>query len=123
MPKAALKKKPAIKKAPASKVKTSVKITMPKKPPVKMLIAGSLAPDFSMPATRIGKANRASLKGKPFVLYFYPKDNTSGCTAEACDFRDNLPAFGKLGIPVIGISKDGLKSHEKFAQKFLLDPL
>ena len=82
------------------------------------LAVGSPVPDFSLPATRIGNASRASLKGKPFVIYFYPKDNTSGCTAEACDFRDNMAAFNKLGVTVIGISKDSLKSHENFAKKF-----
>lgn len=82
---------------------------------------GSKIPLFSMPATMIGKAGSAGLKGKPFVLYFYPKDDTSGCTAEACGFRDVLPDFSKLGAAVIGVSKDSLASHEKFAKKFDLN--
>ena len=84
----------------------------------KTLNIGDTAPNFSMPATLIDKVSKASLKGKPFVLYFYPKDDTSGCTAESCDFRDQLPAFKKLGVTVIGVSKDDLKSHEKFAAKY-----
>jgi len=112
MPRTAAKKKPAAAKA---KVKTVIKAA--KKSGAKIDI-GAPVPDFSLPATRIGTVSRASLKGKPFVIYFYPKDNTSGCTAEACDFRDNMAAFNKLGVTVIGISKDSLKSHENFAKKF-----
>ena len=78
---------------------------------------GDKAPAFSLPATD-GGVSSAQLKGKPFVLYFYPKDDTSGCTAEACGFRDNLPDFAKLGVTVIGVSKDGLASHEKFKKKY-----
>ena len=81
---------------------------------------GARAPAFSLPATKIGKASSAGLKGKAYVLYFYPKDDTSGCTAEACAFRDALPDFSKLGITVIGVSKDSLESHEKFARKYQL---
>lgn len=82
---------------------------------------GSRVPPFSMPATVIGKAESAGLKGKPYVLYFYPKDDTPGCTTEACGFRDALPDFSKLGVTVIGVSKDSLASHEKFAKKFDLN--
>lgn len=85
------------------------------------LSAGQAVPDFSMPATLLGTVNRAALKGQPYVLYFYPKDNTSGCTTEACAFRDALPQFKKLGITVIGVSKDSLTSHEKFAKKYDLN--
>jgi len=101
--------------APKAKVKTVIKL--PKKSGDKIAI-GAPVPDFSLPATRIGTVSRASLKGKPFVFYFYPKDNTSGCTAEACDFRDNMAVLNKLGATVIGVSKDNLKSHENFAKKF-----
>jgi peroxiredoxin Q/BCP len=79
---------------------------------------GDSAPVFSLPATLIGTASSAALKGKPYILYFYPKDDTSGCTAEACGFRDALPDFAKLHIPVIGVSKDSLAKHEKFAAKY-----
>ena len=78
---------------------------------------GQPVPAFSLPATLIGTADSAKLRGKPFVLYFYPKDATSGCTTEACAFRDALPDFAKLGIPVIGVSKDSIESHEKFTKK------
>jgi len=112
MPRTATKKK-----APAAKAKVKTVIKMAKKVVEKIAI-GSPVPDFSLPATKIGTASRAGLKGKPYIIYFYPKDNTSGCTAEACDFRDNMAAFNKLGATVIGISKDSLKSHENFAKKF-----
>ena len=79
---------------------------------------GSPVPDFSLPATLVGNVTRASLKGNPFILYFYPKDDTSGCTAEACGFRDAWPAFGKLKTPIIGVSKDSIASHEKFSKKY-----
>ncbi|MDR3449484.1 MAG: peroxiredoxin [Alphaproteobacteria bacterium] len=99
-----------------------------KKPSVKAVAkpsegvgAGAKAPAFSMQATKIGKVSLAALKGKPFILYFYPKDDTSGCTAEACGFRDALPQFSKLGVTVIGVSKDNLVSHEKFAKKYDLN--
>jgi peroxiredoxin Q/BCP len=73
-----------------------------------------------MQATRIGEVSNESLKGKPYVLYFYPKDDTSGCTAEACEFRNTLPAFEGLGVTIIGVSKDNLESHEKFSRKYNL---
>jgi len=85
------------------------------------LSVGMPAPNFKLPATDIGEVSLAKLKGRPFVLYFYPKDDTSGCTAEACGFRDALPKFSKLGLTVIGVSKDGLESHTKFKRKFDID--
>lgn len=112
MPRTAAKKKSS-----AAKSKAKTTITMAKKSGGKIAI-GAPVPDFSLPATRIGTVSRTSLKGKPFVIYFYPKDNTSGCTAEACDFRDNMAVLNKLDVTVIGISKDSLKSHENFAKKF-----
>jgi len=81
---------------------------------------GDKAPDFSLPATRVGEVSSEKLKGKPFVVYFYPKDNTPHCTVEACAFRDILPSFSDVGATVIGISKDSLESHEKFASQFQL---
>jgi len=63
---------------------------------------------------------RDSLAGKNVVLYFYPKDDTPGCTKEACDFRDAFPQFGKLDAVVIGVSPDNLESHRKFKEKFQL---
>jgi peroxiredoxin Q/BCP len=82
--------------------------------------SGAKAPSFSLPATKIGKVSSAALKGKPYILYFYPKDDTSGCTSEACGFRDAFPHFSKLGVTIIGVSKDSLESHEKFSKKYQL---
>ncbi len=62
-----------------------------------------------------------SLKGRPFILYFYPKDNTSGCTTQACDLRDCLSAFTEHGIAVFGISKDKALSHQRFSDKYNLN--
>ena len=120
MPRIATKKKPSAAKAkPAKKVVIKLaKEPAAAKPTNAKLKTGAPVPDFKMPATKIGSASRTALKGKPFVMYFYPKDNTSGCTAEACDFRDSAAAFNKLGVTVIGVSKDSLASHEKFAKKF-----
>jgi thioredoxin-dependent peroxiredoxin len=75
------------------------------------------APDFELPATG-GKTFRLSEgRGKPLILYFYPKDNTPGCTTEGQQFRDLYPEFQKLGSVVYGISRDSLKSHENFKAK------
>lgn len=82
---------------------------------------GDKAPAFALPAHPEGKLTAAQLKGAPYVIYFYPKDNTSGCTTEACDFRDSIAAFNKIGVKVIGVSKDNLASHKKFAEKFDLN--
>ncbi len=82
---------------------------------------GQKAPDFTLPATGDKSITLSALKGSPAVIYFYPKDDTPGCTTEACDFRDNFNTMKKNGITVIGISKDGMKSHEKFKAKFDLN--
>lgn len=81
---------------------------------------GDAAPAFSMPASSGRTVSLASMKGRPFVLYFYPKANTSGCTKEACAFQEALPALGKLGIEVIGVSPDKMPPIEKFAAKYEL---
>jgi peroxiredoxin Q/BCP len=81
---------------------------------------GSKAPDFTLPADGGGKISLKALKGKTVVLYFYPKDDTSGCTAEACAFRDSLPDFSKLKAEVIGVSRDSVASHDKFKKKYRL---
>lgn len=81
---------------------------------------GSLAPDFSL-AGSDGKTHKLSdYRGKKVILYFYPKDNTPGCTTEACDFRDNITTINDLNAVVLGISKDNLNSHNKFIEKFNL---
>ncbi len=85
-----------------------------------MLTTGDRAPSFSLTSDSGKTVSSASLKGQRYVLYFYPKDDTPGCTKEACAFRDNLPAFGKLGVPVFGLSADDGQSHAKFAKKYAL---
>lgn len=116
MPPASAKKK-AI---PAKK--TLIKKAAPKKPTAMAEnLLGKVVPNFDVPATLAGSVSKNALKGKAYVIYFYPKDDTSGCTAEACDFRENIAAFKKLGITVVGVSKDSIKSHEKFAKKYDLN--
>jgi peroxiredoxin Q/BCP len=78
---------------------------------------GEKAPAFDMPTDGAGSVSLASLAGKNVVLYFYPKDDTSGCTKEACDFRDNLQGFRKIDAAVIGVSRDSVASHDKFKKK------
>jgi len=82
------------------------------------LAVGAKAPDFSLPDGNGGTVSLKAMKGKTVILYFYPKDNTSGCTKEACDFRDNIKLITKKGGAVIGVSADGVASHKKFADKF-----
>ncbi|HKQ55715.1 MAG TPA: thioredoxin-dependent thiol peroxidase [Methyloceanibacter sp.] len=81
---------------------------------------GDKAPDFTLLADTGGKVSLKALKGKTAVLYFYPKDDTPGCTAEACAFRDALPDFSKVKAAIIGISRDSVASHDKFKTKFAL---
>jgi thioredoxin-dependent peroxiredoxin len=78
---------------------------------------GSKAPDFTLPTDGGGNVTLSQLKGKKVVLYFYPKDDTSGCTAEACGFRDSFPDYTGTDAVVIGISKDSAASHDKFKKK------
>jgi peroxiredoxin Q/BCP len=85
-----------------------------------LIAEGGKAPNFSLEADDGTTVTRDSLAGKNVVLFFYPKDDTSGCTKEACDFRDAFPRFGKLDAVVIGVSPDGLESHRKFKEKFQL---
>lgn len=85
------------------------------------LNVGSKAPNFSLVANDGKNYSLKDFKGKKVVLYFYPKDDTTGCTAEACSFRDNLSAIKKKGALVLGVSPDGLKSHEKFVSKYDLN--
>ena len=78
---------------------------------------GDKAPDFTLPTDGAGNVTLSKLNGKKVVLYFYPKDDTSGCTAEACGFRDSFPDYGGTDAVVIGISKDSVASHDKFKKK------
>ena len=79
---------------------------------------GDKAPSFTLPTDGGGEVSLTDLKGKTVVLYFYPKDDTPGCTAEACAFRDALPDFSKVKAAVIGISRDAIKRHDKFKEKY-----
>lgn len=78
---------------------------------------GDHAPNFEAKNQKDETIKLSDFRGKKMVLYFYPKDNTSGCTAQACNLRDNYTNLKKAGYEVIGVSKDGVKSHQKFAEK------
>jgi peroxiredoxin Q/BCP len=82
------------------------------------LAVGDAAPDFDMEASGGRRVSLAGQRGRPFVLYFYPKADTPGCTTEACAFQEALPQLGQIGIDVIGVSKDPIKPIEKFAAKY-----
>jgi peroxiredoxin Q/BCP len=82
--------------------------------------SGIPAPDFELP-DETGKLRRLSdFRGTPVVLYFYPKDDTTGCTTEACNFRDDYSAYENAGVVILGVSPDSAKSHVKFKQKYAL---
>src|SRR5580700_6158115 len=84
------------------------------------LNVGDKAPEFTLATDGGGSVSLAKLKGKNIVLYFYPKDDTPGCTIEAKDFRDLMKDFDKSSTVIIGLSKDDVKSHDKFKEKFCL---
>ena len=82
---------------------------------------GDKGPNFKAETDSEEILSLSDMKGKTFVLYFYPKDDTSGCTKEACTFTENISAFNKLGVTVIGVSKDSVASHQKFKTKYGLN--
>ena len=85
-----------------------------------MLTINTQAPDFTLP-DQDGKVHSLSdYKGRKVILYFYPKDNTSGCTKQACSFGDLFPHFREKGVEILGVSKDSVASHKKFQEKFNL---
>jgi peroxiredoxin Q/BCP len=84
------------------------------------LKAGDKAPKFRLATDGGGDVSSAALKGNPYVLYFYPKDDTSGCTKEAIGFSEASKKFASLGFPVIGVSKDSPASHDRFKAKYKL---
>ncbi len=86
----------------------------------KELEAGDKAPDFNLPSSTGENISLKSLKGKSVVLYFYPKDDTPGCTKESCGFRDELSQFNKASAVILGVSNDSLDSHQKFINKYSL---
>ena len=82
---------------------------------------GDQAPDFTLPTDGNGEITLSAFRGQKVILYFYPKDDTPGCTAESCAFRDALPAFESLGTQIIGISKCSVKKHNAFKEKYDLN--
>lgn len=84
------------------------------------LHAGDAAPAFGLTDENGKLVSTEAMRGKKYVVYFYPKDDTPGCTVEACQFNDNLTAFQSLGIPVLGVSRDDAASHRSFQEKFAL---
>ena len=85
------------------------------------LTVGCKAPAFTLPVDGGGNISLAEMQGEKVVIYFYPKDDTPGCTQESCDFRDSLAAFKKCGALIVGISKDSIERHDKFKKKFKLN--
>ena len=85
-----------------------------------MLQEGTLAPDFTLLTDGGGEVTLSDYRGKKVVLYFYPKDDTPGCTTEACSFRDDYSTIIAAGAAVLGVSPDSVKSHDKFKAKFSL---
>ena len=132
----ATSKKKAVQKPMSKKAVKKVAVTSTEKTPASQSTAKKLAPakDGDGPVSMVGKkaprfrlldqAGRAvssdDFKGKAYVLYFYPKDNTPGCTKESCDFRDGLRNFQRSGVTILGVSPDSEKSHAGFAEKFNL---
>lgn len=86
-----------------------------------MLNQGEEAPDFELPADDGSTVRLSELRGRSVILYFYPRDDTSGCTTEACEFRDTLPRIEEKGALVFGVSPDPVESHRKFKQKYDLN--
>jgi peroxiredoxin Q/BCP len=84
------------------------------------LTIGDKAPDFTLPTDGNGSVALKAQRGKKVVVYFYPKDDTTGCTKEACGFRDAMPDFSKIAGTIIGISRDSVRAHDKFKQKYAL---
>ncbi len=116
-------KKTATKKAGTSAIKKSRQTSSKGKAAASAegLKVGSRAPAFSLPNEKGQVVKLSELKGKKVVLFFYPKDNTSGCTKEACSFRDGLQAIRKRGAAVFGLSADSVASHQKFSNKYELN--
>lgn len=84
------------------------------------IAAGEMAPDFTATTDEDTQLTLSSLRGKPVVLFFYPKDDTEGCTKEACSFRDDLPHFEKMNAVVLGVSRDSARKHRNFKAKYNL---
>ena len=85
-----------------------------------MLPVGTMAPDFTLASSDGSSVTLSALRGRPVVLYFYPEDDTSGCTTQACEFRDSWDAVQHTGAVVLGVSPDDVRSHERFRDKYEL---
>lgn len=115
------KKKVAVKKKkPVAKKTAAKKIAVKKTPKDNMPAVGSKAPAFRGHSTSGDLIDSGSLRGRGVVLYFYPKDDTPGCTVEACSFRDHHPEILATGTVVIGVSGDSVESHQRFTTKYKL---
>lgn len=114
--------KKSVTKAQATSAAEQVvkKKSAPSPPAQPSSLVGKRAPSFKLRDQSEQEVSSASLAKKPYVLYFYPKDNTPGCTTESCDFRDKIPNFRKLGVTVLGVSPDSSKSHAAFVKKYEL---
>ena len=86
-----------------------------------MIESGTVAPDFTLETDQGESVTLSKLRGKNVILYFYPKDDTPGCTIQACDFRDAMPRFEGVKAVILGVSPDSVKSHAKFRAKFDLN--
>jgi peroxiredoxin Q/BCP len=119
--KKAAKKVTAAKRAPApNKPRTAASARVAEPAATGSLGEGDRAPSFQLLDQSGQSRSSAELSGQPYVLYFYPKDDTPGCTTQACGFRDALPAFERLGVSVLGVSPDSSSSHERFRAKYAL---
>ena len=85
-----------------------------------MIKENTKAPDFKLQNQEGRSVSLADFSGKPLILYFYPKDDTPGCTTEACSFRDDYSVYQQMNVEIVGISPDDVKSHDKFAEKYEL---
>lgn len=119
-------KKKTTKKAPAKRAAKSKAKPAAKKPPKKavagpnLLANGAKAPTFALPSDTGNTISLKDFAGQTVVLYFYPKDDTPGCTQESCDFRDSFSRVQAKGAVVLGVSKDTVESHQRFKKKFSL---
>jgi len=114
-------KKPARKVAAKKPARPKGRKTVARASAAALVDVGSRAPDFALASDQGGEVRLSALRGKKVVLYFYPKDDTPGCTIQACDFRDAAPRFEGVDAVVLGVSADSVESHRKFRDKFALN--
>jgi peroxiredoxin Q/BCP len=121
----AARKKPTLKSAPKKKSAPRAKKSVSNETSIpatdlETLMTGASAPNFNLPTDAGSNVSLDNFKGKTVILYFYPKDDTPGCTKESCDFRDSFARVQSKGAIVLGVSKDSVESHKKFKEKFSL---